>query len=115
MATLVKLYAGSKDAYPWDDNGHKCIGKVRYTDNLDYWDGNNMTCGSTGRHLGIGKLKDGRFYLCHGTQWMNEQDYAEVVSEKEARQAVLDCGDNALYRQFFGEDIPRLDEEREAS
>ena len=25
--------------------------------------------------------KDGRFYLCHGTQWQGEQDHAEIVGE----------------------------------
>jgi len=38
--------------YDGDDN----IGTAECTDNLDHWDGHNWTCGSTGRHLGIGKI-----------------------------------------------------------
>lgn len=109
MAHLVKLYEGSKYVMPDDPESRKCIGRVKYTDNLDYWDGRNMTCGSTGRHLGVGKLRDGRFFLCHGTQWQGERDYAEVVSEKEAKQAVMNANDDRLYRELFGEDIPQLD------
>lgn len=108
MTHFVRLYAASKYAFE-EVEDRKCLGRVKYTDNLDHWDGRNMTCGSTGRHLGIGKLKDGRFYLCHGTQWQGERDYAEIVSEQEAKQAVLDTGDDALFREMFGESIPVLD------
>ncbi|WP_456473577.1 hypothetical protein [Desulfolithobacter sp.] len=83
------------------------IGVVSYTDNLDHWDGNNYTCGSVGRHLGIGKTKDGRYYLCHGTQWQGERSYAEIVSEAEAKQAVLHHNPD-LYEEIFNEAIPDL-------
>lgn len=87
----------------------RVIGLVEYTDNLDHWDGNNYTCGSVGRHLGIGKTKDGRFYLCHGTQWQGERDYAVIVSEDEAKEAVLRHNpDSQLYEEIFGEPIPEL-------
>ena len=44
------------------------IARVEYNNNLDFWDGHNWTCGSTGRHLGLTQLRDGRFVLIHGTQ-----------------------------------------------
>lgn len=103
MTELVPLYAGS-----YDDEDRRVIGRVKYTENLDQWDGRNYTCGSTGRHLGVGKLKDGRFYLCHGTQWQGEHDYAEIVSEQEAREAVMRINHGNLFRKLFGEDIPEL-------
>lgn len=90
-------------------DGDRCIGRVSYTDNLDYWDGRNHTCGSTGHHLGVGKLRDGRFYLCHGTNWQGERDRAEVVSEEVAKEAVMRVGFERLYRDLFDEDLPDMD------
>ena len=83
------------------------IGMVEYTDNLDYWDGRNHTCGSTGRHLGIGKTKDGRFYLCHGSQWQGERDYAVIVTEEEAKRVVLRNNPD-VYEEMFDEPVPVL-------
>jgi len=85
----------------------EAIGVAEYTDNLDYWDGSNNTCGSTGRHLGIGKLKDGRFYLCYGTQWQGERDHAEVINKEQAKQAVLENNPD-VWNEFFDEDLPNL-------
>ena len=90
------------------DDG-EAIGLVDYTANLDHWDGHNFTCGSTGHHLGIGKLKDGRFYACHGTQWQGERDYAEVISETEAKKLCL-SNDPDVYGNLFGEPAPVADE-----
>jgi len=88
-------------------DGEEVIGMVEYTSNLDYWDGSNNTCGSPGRHLGIGKTKDGRFYLCHGSQWQGERSTAEIVSEDEAKQAVLKNNPD-LYEELFEEPVPEL-------
>ncbi len=88
-------------------DGETVIGLVEYTDNLDHWDGHNNTCGSTGRHLGIGKTRDGRYYLCHGTQWQGEQDYAEIVDETTAKETVLEH-DPDMYEEMFGEPAPTL-------
>lgn len=87
----------------------KCIGRVSYTDNLDYWDGNNYTCGSTGRHLGVGKTRSGQFFLCHGTQWQGEKASAEIVTEAEAKEAVMRQSNDKLYCELFGENLPDLD------
>ncbi|WP_456326471.1 hypothetical protein [Palaeococcus sp. (in: euryarchaeotes)] len=87
----------------FDDD--KVIGVVKYTNNLDHWDGHNWTCGSPGRHLGIGKTKDGRFYLCHGTQWQGERDYAEIISEEEAKRLVL-MHNPDIFEKLFNEPVP---------
>lgn len=47
-----------------DENG-QVVGRVRYNNNLDWWDGNNWTCGAVGKHKGLTKLKDGRYVLIH--------------------------------------------------
>jgi len=92
----------------YDEDG-KAVGRVPYTANLDRWDGHNWTCGSTGRHLGIGKTKRGLYYLVRGTQWQGEQDRADIVDEDEAREAVMRVNRADLYRELFGEDIPTGD------
>lgn len=89
MATKVNVY---------DEDG-VVIARVTYTDNLDHWDGSNRTCGSTGRHLGLAKLKDGRYALIHGTQWQGERDYAEIISAEDALQQILRSGNEELLEQ----------------
>ena len=64
------------------------IARVRYNQNLDYWDGRNWTNG-VGRHKGLTKLRDGRYVLIHGTDWQGERDYAYVVDADEALQEIL--------------------------
>lgn len=87
----------------------KVIGMVEYTDNLDHWDGSNWTCGGTGLHLGIGKLKDGRNYVCHGTQWEGQRNTAHVLTREEAQELVLRHKAD-LYEEIFGESAPVLSE-----
>ena len=65
------------------------IARVRYNQDLDYWDGRNWTNGGTGRHKGITKLKDGRYVIIIGTDWQGERDYAYVVNAHEALQEIL--------------------------
>jgi hypothetical protein len=89
--------------------GERCIGQVTYTENLDRWDGRNYQSGGTGRHLGIGKTKNGNFYIVHGTNWQGEHDVARVITEDEAKQHVMSIGHNGLYKLLFGEEIPTLD------
>lgn len=72
----------------YDSNG-EIVGQVEYNSNLDRWDGSNWTSGSTGRHKGITRLKDGRYVLIHGTQWQGEQDHAEIISPEQALQEIL--------------------------
>lgn len=78
----------------------KIVGQVEYNSILDYWDGKNYTGGSTGRHLGITQLrKSGMYVLIHGTQWQGERNYAEVVTDKEALDAILKSGHEELLEE----------------
>jgi len=90
-------------------DGEKIIGRVKYNNNLDYWDGHNWTCGSTGRHKGLTRLKDGRFVLIHGTQWEKERDWAEVISDERALQEILKAGNNELLSKYFPKKIKECD------
>ena len=67
----------------------RVIGRVEANTNLDYWDGNNLTNGGPGNHLGLTILKTGELFLIHTTQWQGEQEWAEIVSEDKALQAIL--------------------------
>lgn len=88
------------------NNEGKVIARVKYNSNLDYWDGHNMTCGSTGRHLGITKLKkSGQYVLIHGTQWQGEKDTAEIITPEEAYQTIMQMEHSELL-----EDYPDLKE-----
>lgn len=84
--TLVPVY----------DNDNNIISRVNYNENLDYWDGSNWTCGSAERHLGITRLRDGRYVLIHGTQWQGESPTAEVVTDQEALNAILRTGHDEM-------------------
>ncbi len=85
---------------PVYDQGGEIIAKVSYNDNLDYWDGNNNTCGSTGRHKGLTKLKSGKYVLIHGTQWQGERDSAEVITPKRAVSEILESGNEKLFEEY---------------
>jgi hypothetical protein len=88
--------------------GDEVIGQVSENTNLDYWDGHNHTCGSTGRHKGLTQLQDGRYVLIHGTQWQGEKDTAEVISAETALKEILVSGNDELFK-----DYPELKELKE--
>ena len=109
-----------------DEFMEEVVARVRYNQNLDFWDGRNFTCGSTGRHKGLTKLKDGRYVLIHGTQWQGEKDYAIVISAEQALQEILKSGNldlletkkfrelKELYeKQMVAEEEGDLEEEEE--
>ena len=109
-----------------DESMEKVIARVRYNQNLDFWDGRNFTCGSTGRHKGLTRLKDGRNVLIYGTQWQGEKDYAIVISAEQALQEILKSGNldlletkkfrelRELYeQQMVAEEEDDLEEEEE--
>lgn len=94
------------------------IGRVEANTNLDFWDGYNLQHGGLGRHLGLTILKTGELVLIHTSQWQGAQDWAEIVSEEEAMQAILRAdavhlleeprfkGLKALYdATFVGEEV----------
>jgi putative transposon-encoded protein len=85
---------------PVYDDG-EVVARVEYNSKLDFWDGRNMTSGSTGRHLGYTRLKSGKFVLIHGTQWQGEQVTAEVVTPEELVQAAARTGHlDEIYTAF---------------
>ena len=86
----------------------KVIACVKYNSNLDFWDGRNWTCGSTGRHKGMTKLKNGQYVLIHGTQWQNEKDHAEVISAEQAFQEILKSGNHHLLDEASFSDLKQL-------
>lgn len=95
------------------DECGEIVGRVEYNTLLDYWDGYNFTCGSTGRHLGITRLKNGSCVLIHGTQCQGEQDYAEVVTAAEALQAILRTDNTELLKESKFQDLRKLAIEKE--
>jgi len=88
------------------------IARVRYNQNLDYWDGGNWTNGGTGRHKGITKLKDGRYVIIMGTDWQGERDYAYVVDAEEALQEILKAQRLELLDTKKFADLKKLYEEK---
>ena len=72
------------------------VAVVKYNNNLDFWDGRNFSCGSAS---GITKLKDGRYVLIHGTDWQGERDYAEIVTDEEALNAIISTGHAELLEK----------------
>lgn len=67
----------------------RVIGRVMANRNLDYWDGRNHQHGGHGHHLGLTIRKNGDLVLIHTSQWQGESDWAEIVDEDEAMQAIL--------------------------
>ena len=86
----------------YDQNGD-VIARVRYNQNLDYWDGRNWQNGGVGRHKGLTKLRDGRYVLIHGTDWQGEKDWAEIISPEQALQEILKSGNTELLetKKFY--------------
>jgi hypothetical protein len=94
----------------YDENG-RVIAMVEANNNLDWWDGSNWTCGSTGRHKGLTRLADGRYVLIHTTQWQGERDYAEIISEKQALQEILEADAVELLEEPKFAELKKLWEE----
>jgi hypothetical protein len=88
MGRDAKQYRVNVYANQYDLDG-VVIARVRYNQNLDYWDGRNWQNGGTGRHKGITKLKDGRYVILIGSDWQGERDYAYIVDADEALQEIL--------------------------
>jgi hypothetical protein len=101
------------------------VGSVPLTTNLDTWDGMRWRHLSTGCHLGVGRLDDGRFYACYSSDWPEgivrrkrddglygilfrcEDDFgptalAVVITEEEVKGLVQKHKEE-LYEEMFGE------------
>jgi len=95
-----------------DEFMEEVIARVRYNQNLDFWDGRNWQNGGTGRHKGITKLKDGRYVLIHGTDWQGEKDWAEIISPEQALQEILKSGNIELLDTKKFAELKKLYEEK---
>ncbi len=100
-----------------DCNKEEIVGRVRYNSNLDFWNGRQWGNGGVGNHLGLTKLKNGEFVLIHGTDWIDETDWAVIVSKEIALKEVLKSGNEVLLntKRFreLKELYERLEEETE--
>ncbi|WP_041808492.1 hypothetical protein [Evansella cellulosilytica] len=94
-----------------DEFKSEVVARVKYNEDLDFWDGRNRTNGGVGRHLGITKLKDGRYVLIYGTQWQGEKDYGLIVSPEEALNEILKSNNDELLDQKRFADLKILAEE----
>ena len=92
--------------------GNKVVAKVRYNENLDYWDGRNWTNGGVGLHKGLTKLRDGRFVLIYGSQWQGEKGWAEIISPEQALQEILVSGNIELLNKKKFADLKKLYKEK---
>ena len=94
------------------------VGRVKANRNLDFWDGNNMTNGGTGMHLGLTRLKrtiDGkRFVLIRTSQWVGSRDYGYLVDDKTAYSEAAKAGADDIIDKFF-KDIDILPEWEDSS
>ena len=97
----AKLYSGTYEGY----ESIPCIAIVKYVDNLDQWDGHNMSSGSAGHHLGIRKIErgnySGQWYVCHGSDWQGSYDVAYLIDEDEAIQLCMD-NNHIDFEGLFG-------------
>ena len=88
-----------------NENG-AIVARVKYNDNLDFWDGSNRTCGSTGHHKGITRLKKTKqFVLIHGSQWQGERNSAEIISDEDAYQEIASSENEELMKKYFPEKV----------
>ena len=84
------------NVYESQDLQEVVVARVRYNQDLDYWDGSNHVNGGTGMHKGITKLKDGRYVIIIGSNWQGSKDYGITVSAKDALQEILKSGNGKL-------------------
>lgn len=97
-----------------DEEG-SIIARVEYNSNLDYWDGSNWACGNVGHHLGITRLKSGRFVIIHGSDYQGDRDWGEIVNDADAVQAIVrgDSADEMLAKYGLTETASKTIEEEE--
>lgn len=93
-----------------DEERQKIVGFVKYNNILDYLVGTNSQNGGVGEHLGITKLKNNKFVLIFGTDWQNREDYAYVVSNKEALKEIIKSGNEDLLKQTKFKELKELKE-----
>lgn len=91
------------NVYEHQDNGcdNAIVGRVKYNDRLDYWNGHNWGNGGTGMHKGITRLtKSGRMVIIIGTQWQGCKDAAYCVSDQEAIREILNADKEEIIAEY---------------
>ncbi|MDU7150102.1 MAG: hypothetical protein E6300_16625 [Clostridium sp.] len=83
---------------------NKIIGRVSYSENLDYFYNGNFQNGGVGLHKGLAKLKNGKYVLIYGSNWQGDRDYAKVISKTDALDEILESENLSLL------DEPRFKE-----
>ena len=104
---MVKVYESRAAAEAWDEEDDstqpKIVARVKYNEDLDQlWDGSNYTSGpgETGMHKGIAQLRDGRFVIIIGSQWIGSSPYAYLVTPSEALDEILENRAEDLLEVF---------------
>ena len=107
MSSKVNVYA--------DEWKSEVVARVNYSVNLDCWDGRNWTNGGVGRHLGLTKLRDGRYVLIFQSEHDGERPYGLIVTPERALNEVLESHNEELLesKRFHGltEYLEGLEEE----
>ncbi len=93
---------------PVYDENERVIAMVNYTENLDMWNGHDWTNGGAGHHLGLTKLKSGKYVLVHGTNWEGESDHGEIISPEAALDHILRAGSLDLLEMKKFSDLKTL-------
>jgi len=91
------------DVYKVDNTGKReKVGRIKYNNILDHWDGSRWTSGELGGHKGLSKKRNGEFVLIHGSDWVGVDDYAEIISPSEAVRYILYYAENPqrLLKKF---------------
>jgi len=91
----------------------KVIARVERNNNLDRWNGHNWNSGEVGEHLGLTRLKDGRFVAIHTTQIEGGRDRATIISREDALQLVLYAENEDLLDRYFEKEKKELDNSEE--
>jgi len=81
-------------------DGDKIIGTVKYNNLLDMWNGRNWQNGGVGRHKGFVKLKDGRYAIIYGSNWVGEKSYAKIVPKKDIIDEIIRIQDYKLLEKY---------------
>ena len=99
------------NVYDGEPMGGQVVARVRYNQDLDYWDGSNWSNGGMGMHKGITRLKDGRYVIIIGSQWQGAKDYGYIVTPEEALQEILRSGNTELLESKRFAELKKLQEE----
>lgn len=96
--------------YVYDKN-ENVVASVRYNNNLDFWNGEFLSCGIKDMHKGLTKLEDGRYVLIYGSNVVNSKNVAEVVSDYQAYKEIMLSGSIELFLQDRFKDLLKFNQE----